>query len=421
MTFLSYFFRWLLFSCAASVLFGVSVSGQSLGGGIDNGGGNLNLTNATGTLSPANGGNPNIGFNLDPRLLPHWRYCVAQVQLKTANCRVLVIGDSETLATNGSFASYIANSYVADLAVLLTQSGVPTNANSFMGDSTGAGTSADRFALDTARLSAGGWGTLPGTVNNTTLGGSIFENASGGSPLVYTPGVSVDTFNIFYNTFPGGGMMSFTATGGSTTTINQNASAALHTSNVTAAALQNTNALSVNDVSGEVFFEGIEAYNSTQASVNLINAGWSGSTTENWVANSANVYGPLPFVTYLAAPLVIIRSEVNDCDTAVPVATYKANLGALINTVQAYGGDVILLSSAPSNATCTAPQQAMYIAALYALSSTYKIPFLDDYSRWVSYTLSNSVGFYADNIHPNPAGHWDWASNLSSFLLSIVQ
>jgi len=49
--------------------------------------------------------------------------------------------------------------------------------------------------------------------------------------------------------------------------------------------------------------------------------------------------------------------------------------------------------------------QDAYNQAIRGLAVTNNIPLIDIYSRWQSYAVSNAVGLYYDQIHPNGQGY----------------
>lgn len=357
-----------------------------------------------------------FGINLDPSLLPNWRFAMSQVKKGAANCRILVIGDSETIGVNAAGAATPPN-WTAALAAALLDAKIPTNNNGFFGDSTGVGNLGVRSGTD-PRIAIGSWTSA----SPFTTGGAIFNATTTGTPFVYTPGIPIDTFNVFYNTGTGLGSWTITPTGASATAINSNGTSLMNIATVTSPTVSPTNTVSLNFVSGgTVFMEGLEAYNSKQASVNIMNAGWWGSNSTQWIASGA-VFNPLATVGTIAAPLVIIRAGANDWKPSgsggTSIATFTANIQQLISKAKATG-DVVLAIDAP-NTSVTQVIQEQYVQVLYSLAESNSIPLVDDFNRWISFAVSNAAGFYSDAVHPNGNGYLDWGSSMATFLLSVA-
>ena len=164
----------------------------------------------------------------------------------------------------------------------------------------------------------------------------------------------------------------------------------------------------------------IEAYNSTVPSVQFTNGGAGGWVSGNF-NQSGTYYNPINYLEQFAPKLTIYDIGINDWDTSVSVATYKTNVQAIITAAKTVG-DIILVTPIPSNpsfASIPNATQQLYVAALYQLAATNNVPLIDNFSRWQSYAVSNSVGFYYDSLHGNALGYNDFANPISTLFSNL--
>lgn len=384
------------------------------------------LNSLTGTLSLTSTGNTVTitpsGSSIDLEIqnsitnslsLSKFRAAIAGVKAGVANTRILFIGDSETIGINSAGVSNWPN-FSDILATYLNNAGIPANKNGWIGDSSGTGNTGSRDSVD-SRLSIGAWNA---NIAVPTAGGASFATASSAT-LTYTPGNAVDTFNVFYPQYGGGGIMSIQATGGTLVNLNESLTGQLSTGTAIAGSLSSSNVLTVSYVSGSTtFLFGAEAYNSAIKSVNIMNGGWWGTKVADW-ASIVQFYSSQNMIAYLAPSLLVITAGANDWSAGTSIASFKANLQSIITAAVAAGSDVILMPDAP-NSTVSLPTQQTYVNALYDLATTNSLLVVDTFKRWVSYTVSNPLGYYSDTIHPTTKGYQDWAETLFSTLIDVV-
>lgn len=329
--------------------------------------------------------------------------------------RVLWIGDSGTIAINAEGAAQWP-SPTDHLAAILSAAGIPAVSDGFMGWSV-AGTGTGSRLGDDPRMVAGSW--TSSTSLWAILGGAYLTAASGSTAFSFTPRAPVDTYNVLYSTTSGAGSFSEQIGAGSATTVNENAATALHAQSVTASPAS-TSPLNLTWLSGTAYVLGVEAYNSTIPSVDIINAGYYGSMSAAWTGNS-NVSDPLKMLTFLKPALTIIEPGGNDyySGTCTAIATFTANVQAMITAAQAAGSDVLLVFPPPQIATwyCSSPSLAQYQAAVAGLGQTNNVPVVDLTVRFGSYAIAAAAGLYSDAEHANTAGNADAASAVSEVLL----
>lgn len=360
--------------------------------------------------------------NTKPLLLPKWRSALAKGRSNSPSnyqAKVLCIGDSTTygLWSNGSLATgdQQHNSYPARLSDLigLTTNG-KSNANSFFG---GGGSNPRSGGLD-SRLSFGGGWTADGWLN-VCLGGGALNCQSAGT-LSFTPASNVDTFNVYYIRGSGGGSFGLNINGGSSTACSTVGSDAVIKQTMIAALGANT--LNATWTSGQSYVIGIEAYNSAQSNINVINAGVCLGHSYD-IATTGASYSPCTFLPTYAVDLNIINIGINDWDQGNSISNYTTSMQTIITAAKGNGGDVVLMTPCPSSVgNATMATQQTFITAMQGLATTNNITLVDTWARWVSYVVSNPLGLYAAGgfgIHPNEIGYADQAAAIAANILNV--
>lgn len=367
------------------------------------------------TIAPCNPAGGVGGLNA--ALLPHWIACTARVKINAGNCNVVLPGDSTTMGicsnnTCSAAGELFAAAYPARLATYLNSALLPAQRDSF----SGAGNGTNGAAENDSRVSIGAW-----TQSAFTVGGALFASAAAGAPLTFTPIDNVDTFVLKYASAVGFGVGSYTIDSGSPVTFDSNNSNGVNKLTIAAGSLGH-HTIALNWVSGgNVRVIGVDSYNSAIGTVIVTNAGISAATSGTWNVTTSP-WSPLPALATLAPDLIILDLGINDWSTAVPVATYTANMQALIAAWKV-NSDIILVTPAPS-AISTKPlaTQKQYVAAMYALAAANNLPIVDNFTRWGSYELKNPAPylFYGNTVHPNATGYSDAAQSIATQLLSVV-
>lgn len=361
-------------------------------------------------------------YNCTPQNLQYVRKCLNNVKTNTAQCYVVAIGDSTTYGeySNASTDSgnIPANSYTFQLAGLLNNVGVPTNSDGFLG----ASQNVTRSATDPRLTYGSGWA-------DTTLGGAIGGFAivqttqSTSSVLSFTPTRYADTFKIMYATSGNAAVFSAAIDSGSATNTNSNGANGFGFVTI-GSVIPNNHALNIKYVSGasdNVYIQGIIPYNSQQASLNLVNAGWGGSTTGAWLFNGQG-YNVFPEIPALNQDFTIINLGNNDCTGGTSAATYKTNLQSIITqalTANSGATTVILVPPNPvSNGTCTTSVEQGFVNALYQLAVSNNLCVIDNFALFGSnYTTANSLGLMGNGLHPNQLGYRDQAQAIFDVLM----
>ena len=340
-----------------------------------------------------------------------WRAALARTRVGGTRAKIACVGDSTTRGMgSGSgdlFTGTQANSYPTQLAALLNARGLPAQANSLFGNGATTITTSDPRVTLGAGWAAGG----------TLLGGSLLAGTAATGFLGLQPSVSVDTFDTYY-----------VAGGLGTATLNINGGATLATLDGSGASniLKNTvtgslaaNQLRVTYASGSAFWvAGIDAYNSAAKEVAVWNLGASGAKVAD-VRNAGSGFSFAFCLPKLAPDLTIIDLTINDWAPPTNLASYTADMQALIAAALSTG-DVILMTGVPSStSSATAVNQAAFVSANYDLAKANGIPLIDLSYRWTDYTTSNALGMYYDSLHPSARGYSDVAQSVANVLLNL--
>lgn len=352
-------------------------------------------------------------YNCTPQNLQWARKSLANVKSGTANATWFVMGDStgygEYSNAGTDVGNLVANSWPTQLANYLNGRGINANSNSFAGGSANV----KRDTTDPRLTFGTGWAVNGGV----SIGGGFLEQTAQntGAILSFLPTTNVDTFKVLYLTDASAGTFSLdiNGTGSANTNANGASGAAITTITKTIGA----NTLNIKYVSGaskNIYIQGILAYNSQQPSVNIINAGWGGSTTANWLINSP-AYEPFPLIPVFNQEVTIIDLGINECNSSGPASTFKTNMQSLITqalTANSGNTNVILQMMNPVSGSCTAALQQAYATALYQLAASNNVCLIDKLARWQSYTNANTLGFMGNTLHPNQLGYADIAQSL---------
>lgn len=153
------------------------------------------------------------------------------------------------------------------------------------------------------------------------------------------------------------------------------------------------------------------------AGVEFFNGGTNSTRSADWLTSTYFYNGPViatynPHVTFIG-----LGHNDKNVGAGVPVATYKANLQAMITAGLAGGaGNVVLVAQNPNQSG----DFADYMRAKYELADSNDIPLIDIYHRWgESFSTAVQVGFMdgADGAHPAKSGYSDIAAQ---FLAAVT-
>ncbi len=332
--------------------------------------------------------------------LPHWSAALSAARLGTANARILCIGDSTTWGY--LIGGPVPNSYPAQLATMAASTGNPSVSGLSVPDGS-----------DSRWVIGAGWSSASEGAANT----KSFYNTGGGGALTFTTTVLSDSFYVYYLGGAGVGYNpsgSFTAqaTGGSQVSVPYNASLSggIYRALVTAASASATNSVSITVAAGNTaIIVGVEPFLSTKNQILVGNAGAVGTTTQNW--DSTQPGGSFSFISGTTPDLIIISLGINDAGSSVSVATYTANMQAIVTAAQATGADVILSTMPPSQGTPYTTYEPGYVTAIKSLATSNGLQVIDFYDILGG---SYNAPYMSDALHPNVAGTALWAQSMLS-------
>ncbi len=348
--------------------------------------------------------------------LPKWSAAVNAARAGQRNARLLCLGDSTTFGQGALSTAITGNDKSASWPTVLAAKsfgGVPGRWDNTIG--TGNITASTYGSFDN-RLTMGS-GVGQGGAGSESLGGTPFARTSAGNFFVWTPGVPVDTFEIYYCQQSGGGIFSFAVDGGAATQVNTNGSTAVLKTTVSVA--RGNHSLSLDHVSGaKSFVYSVIAYDSAQKSVQVLNAGWPGVKATDY-AVSASPFSPLNVFDDYAPDLTVLDLGINDWNQATPTTqtAYKAAMQALISAAKAVGSDVLLVVPVPSGTTSGTANQASFQTYIYDLAASNGLPVVDMIARWGSWASANSAGLMRDTLHPNSTGYADKAAAIAAAII----
>lgn len=337
--------------------------------------------------------------------LPIFNRKLAGVATGLNNCRMLIIGDSTSVAYHAGATTIqdAAASWGAVLSRYINESGITAQRDTIFAQ--GDGTN----YLEDARITKGSsW-----TGGGNTLGGINYTASTTTNELVFAPTGIVDSFKITYLTVASAGTFSANIDGGSNTNTATAGANGLASVTITAAA-PGIHTCHISYVSGgAVRIAGIEAWNSKISQVQVMVAGWGGATTAN-VSDATQPYSPLGGLGFCAPDITFIATGINDWVNAVNTATFTTNYQTLITQAKV-SGDCVIVTPPPS-AIGQIPQatQDIYIAIIRTLAITNNVPIIDIYDRFQNTVFSS--GLYFDNLHPNGLGQNVWGMAAYSFL-----
>ena len=343
---------------------------------------------------------PNGG--LTPFLLG--RLALARTRAGSANTVIMCIGDSLTagLAGDGTFGGR-TTSYPAILRSLLqTLSGFTARINSSLFDATGTFNNTNWTTYDSRWVLGANWSLSQ--YSPTGHRHLLFNNATP-TNATFTPVDSCDRYDIHYVSNPVYGTLTIGSAGASPSTINM--SAATLTRKVTVSVTAGQPLILTPPVSTQVNISAVVGYTAATPEVTVINAGQGGSLSNFW-ADRGTVFTNSFLIDSIAPNIGIVCLGVNDWLAGVNVATYKAQMNAIVSRLRAISCDPIVVSPFPSGITNVAlASQRAYADALLAVASENSAPFIDLFQLVGSYEIANPLGYYqaSQSVHPSVAGY----------------
>lgn len=343
-------------------------------------------------------------------MLPKWRAALAKVKSGNGNAKILCApGDSTTYGYGSDglgVGSYRVKSWPTQLVNLFKGSLAGPGATAEWNNWFGVGNFGQLGAPSDPRLVIGSaWAA---SFAQSSLGGYPLVATANTNALSFTPTENVDTFVVFYIQTAAAGSFNMNINGGANTLVNvQNAATLMASATLTGVLGANT--INITQNAGTISIIGVDAYNSQIPTVRVMNAGWSGSQINDWQIGGLTSAWPKNALKTMAPDLTLIDMTINDWVNQTNPAGYLAAIQGMITTAQ-LSGDVAIITGNPSQASVVpVAQQKVYVGLCAQAAQAAKIPFIDVFSRFVSWELSNPEGFNYDYLHPNGLGYADIA------------
>lgn len=245
--------------------------------------------------------------------------------------------------------------------------------------------------------------TSTGTV---AVGSGIYAQLSVGATKTFVsdvPGTEIDIY--YWNTSTG--QVAWDIDNGATSgTIAPTGATTIGKATIGTGLADTTHTVKITASGGTVFWIGVNVRHTT--GLQITNAGVATTSTANWTATTG--VNPFPQAMAETPDLIVVLIGVNDSSGAVPIATYEANLTAIVTACQAIAPTLLLLPVNSSSVAAAAHNP--YANAVYNVADALNVAVVDFFDRWNSYFRANTYGLIADTVHPNAAGYADWADNL---------
>lgn len=370
--------------------------------------------------------------NWDPRNnLQKTRAGLNRVRAGQGNMTINLYGHSAIVGVGGGTLSASQGQYIvgaepytvgAALARALNRYGVAARRGGWFGMGALAGVAiADFFAFDPRINGAAGWAKPVGGTASNSFGGAMPANTGTlNAAWTFTPTETWDRMVTYFAKFSGGG--TFTVdTGGSALTTQSTANATQDIGSVTTSAASDAvQAANLKPtVAGGVYLVGQESYRSAASEVRVRTIGWNGATSTVLSATD------LPFSTrnalgFIGGDLTVIECMRNDQNSAIPVATFQANLTGIVTAAQVSGDVILLVDHAPKTWGFT--NDAAYIAAIYAVGAAKNLPVVDITKRIdTDGSAANALNYFCpDLVHYNATGWGDIGSWLGQLLACAI-
>ncbi len=391
---------------------------------------NIDGSSSFGTLVPLSpagsiGLDPLVLYNWNPATqLTHFLAAESAVAAGTAGARakIVAIGDSTSLGYGSADSNGRALSYPVELSRALTQDGVRSQYDNFLG---GPDSNDTRITLVNGAYWWVGGGPVDagGYVVNTQYAGE------GADFTLNTPG-NYDRVDISYIDM-GSGSVTVGINGGPVL-------ATLHFGNTGKTMTQTVDIpaglhsqVNIRAASPKVYIEGASFWNSTSPAVEVYNAGiagWDSTQANTSIYNGATLtgstdgYGETAGAAALHPNLAIIDIGINDITYDLDsTAKSVANISQMIASLRSVGSDVIIMIPQPFGASDYATELPALRSALQSLSLAQNVPIIDLSATYGDdLTALYNAGLMYDLLHPDATLYADNASKIAALLASAV-
>lgn len=336
--------------------------------------------------------------------LPRWSAAVRAMRAGVRDARLLVIGDSVAQGYGAVSGGWTPDgrgaAWPRRLAQAMGAHGLPASSDSLAGAGAGDLAAGGYGAYDPRVTLGEGWSVT----TLTSLGGKLFTTPDWGTQAwSFQPEAPADRFDLYAVCNTVLGQIAVETDGVVRAVIDTEKAPALERHTV---AFPETTGLIVvrRQSGGGIFIAGGAAWRSELRRVQVINAGWGGSKAGDWIA-ADQPYRALGGLPEVEADLTVIALGVNDWNAGTAAATYRTQLGVLMDRALV-SGDVLLVSGPPSDPAqgkaSYATQAAIAAAGAQAASDRGLAAPIDGTALFGG---TFAPGLMFDAVHPNAAGH----------------
>ncbi len=349
---------------------------------------------------------------------------LAAVKAGTASMKFGVVGDSTTVGagsrSGGTNAVMYTNARSKASIVYMTNAinskGLPAACDNWFGDANSLASAISFGTYDVRITDTAGTAAIAAKA----LGGNIITNTTNTNGAVFTPTRPTDTCDYYYRQGVGYGSYNMGGPGFTQVVSGEGVDALIKATFTRPLATVDQRWIAGKfDNTGVLNFCGMDAYDSNVKSVRCYQLGWGGSQSSDWIKTDTT-YAYLNGLLALGLDTVLIRAGTNDCGNAVSLATYQANLTALV-TALLPTTDVILSTHYPFAVSVKTLQvQKTYVDVIYAVAAQFGLLVQDTYNKVISYEQANQLGYYSDTLHPNAAIYQLSGEADATLLLSLA-
>lgn len=287
-------------------------------------------------------------YNLESGWVSSWRGSLlgSTVAALNRDVTVLFVGDSTTAGVGADPSGVTdvngARTFSVPLKAKdwLNANGVDAIAESVAGDNNVGSAVLSSYRSDVAMV-----GSPSTSSRSPTTGGLLFRHSSGGTTaLNFTTSVPVDTFRFWYPTAVGFGVLRVTLDDVPYGTYSGAGTTDEHGVTTITGLPLGIHKIGFSNSSGTAHGPAqVQAWDSTKNTVQVINAGARNWRTSDWVLDTYPT-NPLRSMATLGPNITVIDIGINDWrQSGTTIATTKANIQSIINSVTAVGSSVILV------------------------------------------------------------------------------
>lgn len=316
------------------------------------------------------------------------------------------------------------------VAEALNRAGVPASSESFIGNGFNQSSGAAMNRFDD-RITPGPFAS---TGNQLSIGGLPGATSSAGTMSFAFTGAA-DRIDIYERQTNAVGTGTYSVDIDGTTVVSASQTTLLAAVSVRKVSLSFTavssgaHVLNFNWISGNVGLYGADLYLDSRKGVRCLNLGMGGSVAADWVKTNPDFYGPSYVVPNIVQPaLTVFECCTNDFLAAkdqtgstltATVAAYKANIIATLTAMKTSTGSVLGFTPVPAQATAVSRSvQQLFVTAFLEACRATTTPYLDLWTRFVSWEVMDGNGLMQDSYHLNSAGVWNEADFLVMAILA---